>query len=565
MIDAAGYLRMSTDDQTTSIEIQQRELLKKFGKKYNIVAWYIDEGKSGSHSVEKRTHFLKLLEDAEKKLFKVVICYDLSRFTRLDAIDSAFAKKILRDNRIRLDTAIEGEIDWTTSTGRIVDSVLTEGQHEYSTKLAKRVCDGKRTSFDKGIPGQVTPYGLARIVTDTSGNSRFIPRTERFQRPKDWKQTFVEGDPKEVEVVKWMFNEFNSRDVSFHRLAVELNDKGVPSPTGKKWSYQVVHDILGNVRYAGGLSFGKNSSGKHYRIVEGETVPAADAVGQMFRLKSGFLTREDSHEGFIEKELFAAVQIKVQRRWRTGKHASRDFSLTGVLYCGHCGKPLYGNEREPGTKHKPGIKYICKGIHRGSECGQWGVREDVVLPFIVKTIVEQIDQKELKTAQVKLPSRRAGDASGLKSQLTKLRSTYETNWKKFMAMPADELANELQDRLKKMMAEIRKLETEIEEKEVPESWKDVMSRRHAILKELKGKLVTVQTAVSGDGRFGTGYTMPRNALRELLHQSDVRVDLWFERASNHRYRIVRGRLRVGDHAAADLTAAHFDDPASLIV
>lgn len=134
-----------------------------------------------------------------------------------------------------------------------------------------------------------------------------------------------------------------------------------------------------------------------------------------------------------------------------------------------------------------------------------------------------------------------------------------------MAMPADELANELQNRLKKMMAEIRKLEREIEEKEVPENWKDVMSRRHAILKELKGKLVTVQTAVSGDGRFGTGYTMPRNALRELLHKSDVRVDLWFERASNHRYRIVRGRLRVGDHAAADLTAAHFDDPASEIV
>lgn len=565
MIDAVGCLRMSTDDQTTSIEIQKRELLHKFGNKYNIVAWYIDEGKSGSHSVQKRKDFLRLLEDAERKLFEVVVCYDLSRFSRLDSIESAFAKKILRDNRIRLDTILEGEIDWRSSMGRIVDSVLTEGQHEYSTKLAKRVCDGKRLSFTKGTPGQVTPYGLARIVTDTNGTQRYVPRTERFQRLKDWSQTFVEGDPKEVEVVKWLFNEFNTRDVSFHRLAVELNGKGIPSPTGKKWSYQVVHDLLVNVRYAGGLSFGKNSSGKHFRLVDGETVAAADAVGQKFRLKSGFLTRDDNHKGFIDKELFESVQIKVQRRWRTGKHASREFSLTGVLYCGHCGKPLYGNEREPGTKHKPGIKYICKGIHRGSECGQWGVREDVVLPFIVKTIVEQIDRKELKSAQVKFPPRRTADVGGLRSQLTKLRSKYETNWEKYLAMPADDFANELQDRLEKTKTEIRKLEAEIAEKEMPESWKDVMSRRHAILKELKGKLVTVQTAVSGDGKFGTGCTMPRNALRELLHRADVRVDLWFERASNHRYRIVRGRLRVGDHSAADLTAAHFDGPASLTV
>lgn len=93
MIDAVAYLRMSTDDQTTSIEIQKRELLRKFGSKYKIIAWYIDEGKSGSHSVEKRVEFLRLLEDAEKKLFKVVICYDRSRFTRLIRLTQPLRRK----------------------------------------------------------------------------------------------------------------------------------------------------------------------------------------------------------------------------------------------------------------------------------------------------------------------------------------------------------------------------------------------------------------------------------------------------------------------------------------
>lgn len=562
---AVAYLRMSTDDQTTSIEIQKNEILKVFADRFTIIEWYVDEGRSGSHSAEKRLEFQRLLKDAERKQFQVVLCYDLSRFSRQDAIEAASAKKVLRDNGIGLITVLEGESDWETSTGRIVDSVMTEAQHEYSVKLSKRVIDGKKLSFEKkdGVPGQVTPYGYSRLITDPSGIQRVVPRTERFERPKGWRQTFIPGEDSEVEIVRWLFDEFNTRDVSFQRLATELNGKGVPSPNGQKWNYMTIHDILINVRYAGGLSFGKNATGKHHRLVGGEVVKNSDHETHC-RKKAGFLVQYDTHEAIVARDLFDAVQIKVQRRWRTGKHASRDFALTGVLYCGHCQKPLYGNEREGSGKHKKGVRYICKGLHRGSDCGQWGVREDEILPFIIKTVIKHIDQQELLKSQIKLPAPRTGDVKGLKKQLSKLKSERETNWDRFLSAKPGKFANELQIRLDRMEEKISRLEQEIDAKETPESTKELWNRRFAFLNELRGKLINVQYLTTKDCKYGASCTMTKAALRELLHRADVRVDLWWERTTPHRYRLVRGRLRAGGHAT-DIDPAQYDNPASLIV
>ncbi len=47
-------------------------------------------------------------------------------------------------------------------------------------------------------------------------------------------------------------------------------------------------------------------------------------------------------------------------------------------------------------------------------------------------------------------------------------------------------------------------------------------------------------------------------LRELLLKVGCRIDLWWERSSAHRYRIVRGRLRIADLDCEFDPSAHFD-------
>jgi site-specific DNA recombinase len=553
MLRAVMYLRMSTLDQEASPEQQRKELDARFGKSYEIIGEYLDEGKSGSKDVEKRTDFTRLLADSAKGQFQVILCYDLSRFSRLDTIEAAFAKKTLRDNGIRLVTALEGEIDWNSSTGRIVDSVLSEAQHEYSVKLARNTLRGKLDRAKKGKHyGQLTPYGLARQITEPQGSVRIVARTERFRRPKDWDQVFVPGDEREVETVQWLFKEFAAKDVSFHQLARSLNERGIPSPNGGKWVYQTVIQILTNVRYAGDLSLGKDGAGKFFRLNGDQIVQNTEK--KMKTNKTYSILVQGTHEGIVCREQFDEVQTKVKRRWRSGKHACREegFALSGVLYCGGCGKPLFGNDGTGRAKSKDGVRYVCKGIHRSpdSQCGQWGIHEEDVLPFLIQVLLEQIDPQIIKKADAPPPQLRTCDTSRLEKKLVKLTAEYNAGLQKFLRLPNElqGIAGDLDDQLKKWKAEIDQTQREIESiKNGDDSWQDVLRRRRRWWETMKDRLTFVATCSfrSQKRTYSGGAYLTVSAIRELLHRINCRLTLWFERASTHRYQIVRGRLIAG--------------------
>ncbi len=565
-VPAVGYCRMSTDQQDTSIDQQQKELTSRFEDKYDISKWYVDEGKSGSHNTEKRTDFLKLLADAKKGKFQVVLCYDLSRFSRLDSIEGAETKKSLRDHGIKLVTIIEGEIDWTTSTGRIVDSVLSEAQHDYSVRLSNKSLLGKLTAAQKGkLYGQTTPYGLARLVIDSQGKQHVIGRKERFKKPREWNQKFILGDPDEVAVVRWIFEEFSRRDVSFHQLAMELNQKGILSPNGKGWVYQTVHEMLQNVRYAGDLSLGRDGAGEFHRIVNGKV--ERNHEKQMRTGQDNYVLVKDTHDAIIDRKLFDDVQIKVKRRWRSGKHSGRaeGFALTGVLYCGHCGKPLYGNERSESAKHVAGVKYHCKGIHRNTGCGQWSVKEPEILPFITKLLIEKIEDSVLRQHSAVPPKIDAPNIEATAKKLSKLKSEYDAGLQKFLKL-ADELpeiAGDMADKLKAWKQEIANLE------EVMRNQNGVAANQLATYQKLLDWRASIRdklTLVLNNGKLMTWpYEFTSSMLRELLHKVDCRIDLWWERSSAHRYRIVRGRLRVANLDCEFDPSAHYDTDASLMV
>jgi len=567
MKTAVLYLRMSTDKQDKSIEQQREELRAAFGEKYEIVDEYKDEGISGSKRRVKRRGFQQLLADAEKGKFEVVLCWSLSRFSRLDTIEGAAAKRILRDNNIRLHTILEGELDWNSTTGRIVDAVLTESQHEYSVTLARQVLRGKLGAARKGkLFGQLTPYGLARLVIDPQGNKRVVERTERFQKPKDWTQKFIPGDPKEVETVRWLFEEFHRRDVSFHQLARELNQKGIPSPSGGKWIYQTIKEILSNVRYAGDLSIGRDGAGEFYRL-EGDEI-VRNTNPRMETHRDSALVFPGTHDELVSRDVFNDVQVKVKRRWRSGKHSNgaEGFALTGVLYCGNCGKPLYGNDGSRRAKGRPGVRYSCKGEHRrpSDGCGQWGIHEEEILPYLLKTLVEQIERKVLVDAESVPQMTAADDMKPAEKRLAKLRAEYDAGLQRFLKLSPDlkELAGDMAEQLKRWKSEIGALEEEIRCRQAMQSdpWREVLRQRNEWLVDARDKLVFLETAGVRveNRRYSAGAHLPRSSVRELLHRIECRVELWWERSSAHRYRLVRGRVIVAG-------TAQFDGSASLMV
>ena len=83
-MNIAAYCRVSTDkeDQLNSLEVQ-KEFFQEYAQKsnYHLARLYADEGISGT-KIKKRKEFQRMMADAERGLFDMVVVKDISRFAR---------------------------------------------------------------------------------------------------------------------------------------------------------------------------------------------------------------------------------------------------------------------------------------------------------------------------------------------------------------------------------------------------------------------------------------------------------------------------------------------------
>src|SRR5438094_471242 len=61
----------------------------------------------------------------------------------------------------------------------------------------------------------------------------------------------VLGDPQKAEVVCWLFRSYARGEATLRGLARQLNERGVPSPGGGRWSETTVHKVLQRPTYTG--------------------------------------------------------------------------------------------------------------------------------------------------------------------------------------------------------------------------------------------------------------------------------------------------------------------------
>lgn len=313
-IKACGYLRVSKADQTevaVGLQTQSDAILKLAEQQgYEIVEWYEDVGHSGSRD-SKRTGWLKMLADAPNAEWEVILCHDLSRFSRMDSIEEGCAKQTLREAKKRLHTVVQGLVYWETSVGRIIDTIRSEESNAYSARNAHISLEGKRRAFEEGRrPGGKCPYGYACQVTDPRGNSHSISREEYFAAPRGWLKTLVPGAPEEAEVVRWLFDTYASTDAGIASLASQLKARGVLSPTGRTWHASTVVRILANDIYVGDTRFGRCSSGKFARLQYGHVVKAASCDPNE---RQGGIVRHNTHTGLVTREVWDRVQAKLNK------------------------------------------------------------------------------------------------------------------------------------------------------------------------------------------------------------------------------------------------------------
>jgi DNA invertase Pin-like site-specific DNA recombinase len=556
-IKACVYLRMSSDAQETSIPIQRKRLVELAEKEgYEVVEWYKDEGRSGSKDPEKRLDWMRLLYDAKHDAeWEVVLCFDRSRFSRLDSFEEAFAKQTLRECGKRLHTAIEGLADWESSNGRIMDTIHAEASNAYSVKLARAVLEGRLDAFLSGrYCLHMCPYGMARRVVDPQGETRLISRKESFHIPKGWSQTFVPGDPEEIETVRWIFHIFATQDVGYRWIARQLNAKGVPSASGKKWVTQTVGRLLTVAAYVGDSEFGRRKAGKFARV-EGEKVIQRN-FGRKTSVGKKGLVRQSTHEGIVDRAVWDAVQAKIKQRHESPvRRLSRGdggFALKGVLTCGHCKKPLYG-KRFGGAVH-----YFCRRASElGSECGcnQWSIRERAILPCLIGKLTAEIDLRLLELGSVKPPSPQqqvGNDATAaLERKVAALDKKIRQGNERFLLAPVERTV-QLQAIIGEWEVERAVLVEKLEQaKQSVPSMEGVFSEWQRWFDAANKELIHVQSSPEVGVQFKKGASFTPASFRETLRRFGCRATVWWKQRSARRWDVERVRFELGAKREGD--------------
>lgn len=332
-IYAATYCRYSSHGQTEqSIEGQLRdnyEFARREG--YTIVAEYIDRARTGRS--DNRDEFQRMISDAAKRGFSVVIVWKLDRFAR-NRYDSAIYKAKLKRYGVRVVSAKESITD--TPEGIILEGMLESMAEYYSANLSVNVKRGMRETIAKGRwYGGALPYGYKSI------DGKLVP------------------DEKAAPIIRYVFEEY-AKGTPKKQIIEVLTRRGVKSPRGKPLTMTSYQAALKNPVYCGEFQF-------QGRTVEGVAQP------------------------IITRELFDRVQanLAVVSHAPAASKARTEYLLRGKAFCGHCGAPMVG-ESGRGRHGSMFYYYACSAKKKEHTCKKKNVRKDVVERWVVVNTVKHI-------------------------------------------------------------------------------------------------------------------------------------------------------------------------------
>ena len=365
---AAIYVRVSTEEQARegySLEVQ-REYLLNYAKQnsYEVYNIYQDDGINGCSSgyTLDRPAFKKLMTDAKRKEFELVLVYKTDRFSRklkdmLNVIDE------LESLSIAFKSATE-PFDTMTSAGKLMCQQLGSFAEFERNRIIERVFPGMVKGVLKGNwqGASQPPYGYS------------------YKKEKK----LLEVVPEEAKTVKLIYTMYlcNKSSIQIGRY---LFQNGYRSRCGNPFTGHHILCILKNPVYTGKLLWNVRH---YYRTPKGWRYtfnpPEKRVLGQ------------GRHEAMIFPDDFEKVQILLKERRKNFNHrvSPSPYSLTGVLICAKCGLGYTGSSYTTNhrtKKRKPW--YCCSGRYKfRDKCGNPAVRAEIIEAQVLD-IIEKVTEK----------------------------------------------------------------------------------------------------------------------------------------------------------------------------
>ena len=305
-MNIAAYCRVSTDkaDQLNSLEAQKQffsEYTKRTGDV--LVRLYADEGISGT-KIKNRKEFLRMMSDAEKGMFDMVVVKDISRFAR-NTVD--LLQNVRKLKALGIETQFLTANMTSMGNSEFVLTIFGALAQEESANTSKRVKFGKKMNAEKGrVPNIV--YGYDKTIGDYFN---------------------LTINEKEAKVIRQIYKWYTEEGYGASKISNMLNEQGIRTKRNCKWSQNATCRILTNEIYTG-------------KIINGKQEVADFLTGQRREKdETEWLVTEKPELRIIDDETFERAQEILHSRHGAFnmKHErqSNKYLFSTLIKCKECG------------------------------------------------------------------------------------------------------------------------------------------------------------------------------------------------------------------------------------
>ncbi len=482
-----AYCRVSTEKeaQLESLE-NQKTFFEEFAEKqgHNLIRIYADEGISGKQTANRK-EFMRMLEDAKRGLFDMVVVKDISRFAR-NTVDFLNATRELRRENIEVQFLSNNQT--ILGGSEFVLTLFSALAQEESQNLSKRVRFGKKENARKGrVPNLIYGYD----------------QTDTFH---------LAVNEEEAAVVRQIFKLYTKEGYGSRKIALSLNEAGIRGKRNGLWCSKTVRRLLTNPIYCGTLINNK------YETVDFITGK------QVLLPESEHFVHDRPELAIIPKETFCrALAIMEQRRQlhqthdthMPGRYSTKHLFST-LIQCGHCG---YSFSRKVYRYKNTYIRWRCpmNDQYTASRCpNHFAVDEGELTQRLTAYLGGFVEHKSEFIASVMQEYQRQYqktiqqyDLEGTQKQLLKMESLKD----KYKNMYARDIIT-----IEELEANIKKIEQE------KERIQQVVKQAQSLCVPFREDEDAVQQAASKIERFLNLGTWTNVELREILDKIIVHQD-----------------------------------------
>lgn len=362
---------------------------------------YIEKAVSAyKNNVEEREVLQEILSDARNHEFDVLLTYMSDRIGRQE--EYSFYVATLNQLGIEVWTIKDGQLKTEEHIDKLLNYIRFWQNEGESKKTSMRVRDTQKELVKAGkFVGGKAPYGYQLIPSGmVSNHGRLLKKLEIVEE--------------KAQVVRLIYSLAVHQGMGYEKIAKELNNQGIPAVTTDKWKAGTIRSILTNPVYMGYLALNRriNHNGfihldRKNWIYSEEQIPELVIVSQQIWEKAQEI-REARKDRISASKKRALEEYEAQ--YNVPFTTSGKLALTGLVYCGYCGKRLKNGSYCNHWTTKSGEKkmaytgrYVCPSKCEERSCYSQNYLEGIVFE-VVENYMERLKSVDVTEELQKMQS-----------------------------------------------------------------------------------------------------------------------------------------------------------------